>query len=144
MHSRGKTHASHAGLTHKVLFTFLGEIRANRNAKPLGRKPYIPCKHVSRRDSISEEPTSLPALTGLPKTGTPPTPDGDWVAGYGAIGAGRALTLRMEASEPSCTTSRASQRRCVFLIASRSRVRLGAVPLHGTSRQNRRACVGLY
>ena len=46
--------------------------------------------------------------------------------------AGRALTLRTEASEPSRATSRASQKRCVFRLASRSRVRLGAVPLHGT------------
>ena len=48
------------------------------------------------------------------------------------IDAERALDSRREASEPSFATSRASQKRCVLCLAFRSRVRLGAVPRHGT------------
>ena len=74
----------------------------------------------------------LPNLISLSTIESPLTPDGDCVAGYRGSDTEKALDPRRGAPEPSAVTSRASQKRCVCLCASRSRVRLGAVPRHGT------------
>ena len=74
----------------------------------------------------------LPSVISLSTIETPLTPDGDCVAGYRGTDTEKALDPRKGISEPSAVTSRASQKRCVCLFAFRSRVRLGAVPRHGT------------
>ena len=82
--------------------------------------------------------TSAPSALGLPSVislstiETPLTPDGDCVAGYRGTDAEKALDPRKGISEPSAATSRASQKKCACPFAFRSRVRLGAVPRHGT------------
>ena len=83
--------------------------------------------------------TSAPSALGLPSVislstiETPLTPDGDCVAGYRGTDAEKALDPRKGISEPSAATSRASQKKCACPFAFRSRVRLGAVPRHGTN-----------
>ena len=85
--------------------------------------------------------TSAPSALGLPSVislstiETPLTPDGDCVAGYRGTDTEKALDPRKGISEPSAVTSRASQKRCACLFAFRSRVRLGAVPRHGTAKK---------
>ena len=76
----------------------------------------------------------LPSVISLSTIETPLTPDGDCVAGYRGTDTEKVLDPRKGVSEPSAVTSRASQKRCVCLFAFRSRVRLGAVPRHGTSK----------
>ena len=75
----------------------------------------------------------LPNLISLSTIESPLTPDGDCVAGYRGSDTEKALDPRRGAPEPSAVTSRASQKRCVCFCAFRSRVRLGAVPRHGTN-----------
>ena len=74
----------------------------------------------------------LPSVISLSTIETPLKPDGDCVAGYRATDAEKALDPRKGISEPSAATSRASQKQCACPFAFRSRVRLGAVPRHGT------------
>ena len=74
----------------------------------------------------------LPSVISLSTIESPLTPDGDCVAGYRGTDTEKALDPRKGISEPSAVTSRASQKRCACLFAFRSRVRLGAVPRHGT------------
>ena len=74
----------------------------------------------------------LPIVISLSTIETPLTPDGDCVAGYRGTDTEKALDPRKGSSEPSAVTSRASQKRCACRFAFRSRVKLGAVPRHGT------------
>ena len=74
----------------------------------------------------------LPNLISLSTIESPLTPDGDCVAGYRGTDTEKVLDPRKGAPVPSAVTSRASQKRCACPCAFRSRVRLGAVPRHGT------------